>query len=92
MLFFTAFLLVAESHLCIIDIVHLVKDNPLYVSDNVCALVQHAAQDLCRHDQARSLRLDADISGEKPNLEGQDLFVSLSQGKKGQLFAGQRLD
>jgi hypothetical protein len=30
----------------------LIEDDPLDVAHHVCPLVQHAAQDLCGHDQA----------------------------------------
>ena len=35
----------------IVHVVHLVEDDPLYVSDGVAAAIQHAAQDLSGHNQ-----------------------------------------
>ena len=38
----------------IVDIVHFVENNPFDIPDQVCALVQHASQDLrlCRYESA----------------------------------------
>jgi hypothetical protein len=58
-----------NAPLGIIDVMHLIKDDPLDVTDDVSALVEHRAQDLRRHDQAGRLGLDADIAGQEPDLD-----------------------
>lgn len=66
-----AHLLPDHATLDIIDIVHLIEHDPLDVADDIGALVQHAAQDLGGHDQARGLRLDAHIPGQQAHLHRQ---------------------
>jgi hypothetical protein len=52
-----------STDLRIIDIMNLVKNHKLNVSDEVSALVKHASENLGRHDQAARLRVDLDVSG-----------------------------
>jgi hypothetical protein len=52
-----------HTHLCIIDIMNLVENHELHVSDEVRTLVKHAPENLGSHDQAVRLRVDLDIPG-----------------------------
>ena len=63
-----AHLLPDNAALRIVDIVHLVEDDPLDVPDDVSALVQHGPQDLRRHDEAGRLGLNAHIPCQEAHL------------------------
>ena len=53
----------------IIHIMHLIKNNPFDVSDDVCTLVQHRSQDFCGHDEAGGVWTNGDISRQQPNIK-----------------------
>ena len=69
-------LLPHDAPLGVVDVVHLVEDDPLDVADDVGALVQHAAQDLGGHDEAGRLRLDARVAGQQPHLGAGERCIS----------------
>jgi hypothetical protein len=50
------------------DVVDLVKDDELDVADDVCAFVEHRAEDLRRHDEQRSRRVDAHVASDDANV------------------------
>ena len=52
----------------IVDVVHFVKYDKLDVADNIGSPVEHTSQDLGRHDQATSLRVDLNISCQDTDL------------------------
>ena len=57
-----------HTSLSIIHIVHFVKHHKFDVSDDVRSLVQHGPQNLCGHDQAGALRLQAHIPSQQACL------------------------
>lgn len=55
------------THLCIVDVMHLVENNEFDVTDEVRTLVKHAPENLGSHDQAACLRVDLDIACQDSN-------------------------
>lgn len=39
-----------------------------YLSDNLAALVQHASENLCGHDQARGIGVDGDVTSHQADI------------------------
>ena len=62
-------LLPDDAALGVVDVVHLVEDDPLHVADEVRAAVQHRSQNFRGHDEARRVRLDAHVPREQPDVE-----------------------
>jgi hypothetical protein len=57
-----------ESYLQIIDVVDFVKDHPLDIPDEISSLVEHAAQDLCSHDETARFRVYLHVSSQNTNV------------------------
>lgn len=55
---------VTHPALDVIHVLNFVKNNPVDRPQHVIAAVEHAAQDLRRHDQALALLPDADVAGD----------------------------
>lgn len=53
-----------QTYLCVINIMHLVEDDELHITNQICALVQHAAQNFGCHNKTVGFWVDLDISGE----------------------------
>lgn len=53
----------------VVHVVHLVKDDPLDVADDVRAAVEHAAEDLGGHDQAGGFGADGHVAREQAHVE-----------------------
>lgn len=76
-----------SSHLGVVHVVHLIENDKLDVPDEVCALVEHAAQDLRGHDEAIRLRVDLDVAGEDADRSGSKGRLEVAV-----FLVGQRLD
>ena len=64
---------------------NLVKNNPLEVSDDVTAVVQHGPENLGRHDEAGRLGIDLNVASDEADIAERVLEVS-------KLLVGQGLD
>ena len=60
-----------KRYVPIIDVVDLIEDNPLEVTDNVTSVVKHRPQNFCSHDEAGGFLIDLNVSRDKTYvLEG----------------------
>lgn len=53
----------------IVDVVHLVKDDPLDVPDHVGAAIEHGPEDFGRHNEAVGLRSQLDVPSQQPHID-----------------------
>ena len=56
---------------------YFIKDDPLNVTNQVRALVQHGAQDLRGHDKTGRLRIDLDIARQKADVFESDFEIAV---------------
>ena len=66
---------------------HLVEDHPLDLADDLAPSVEHVAQDLSRHHQARGVHVDIAVARHQP-----DLLVTKLRRELPVLLIRQRLD
>lgn len=64
-----------------------IKDNKLHVANKISSFVQHRPQNLCRHNQAASLWVDLNVTGENTNGSWIECLFEISE-----LLVGERFD
>lgn len=69
-------LLPHDAALAVVDVVNLVKDDPLQIADDIRAVVQHRSQNFSRHDQTRSLGVDLNVARKQANISEGRLEIS----------------
>mmetsp|Transcript_16843 Transcript_16843/g.64133 ORF Transcript_16843/g.64133 Transcript_16843/m.64133 type:complete len:565 (-) Transcript_16843:922-2616(-) len=75
-----------DASLAVVDVVHLVEDDPLQVAHKICPAIQHASQDLRRHHHARRVRVDTDVARHDAHV------VAVPRPEIAVLLVAQRLD
>lgn len=71
---------------------HFVEDHELDIADEVGTLVEHAPQDLRRHDEARGLRVDLHIAREDAYGGRREGLLEVAELLVRQRFDGRRVD
>lgn len=76
-----------STHLCIVDVMDLVENNKLDITNEVCAFVKHASEDFCGHDQTVCLWIDLNVSGQDPDRARTEGLLEVPE-----FLVGERLD
>lgn len=74
-----------NATLIVIDVVGFIKDDALYITNDISSTVQHASKNLCGHNQTRGRRIDCVITGDETDIIEFQLEITV-------LLIGQGLD
>lgn len=55
-------LLPNNSSFLVVDVMHLIEDDPFYITDHLSAAIEIVSQNFCCHDHATGLRVHAHIT------------------------------
>lgn len=55
------------AYLGVVHVMNLIENDEFHVPNQICALVEHAPQDLGCHDQAAGFGINLHISGQDSN-------------------------
>ena len=60
----------------VVDVVHLVEDDPLQIPDNVAAVVQHGPENFGGHDETGGFLIDLHVPGDETDVLERRLKVT----------------
>jgi hypothetical protein len=66
-----------RASLFIVDVMHLVEDDPFDISDSGRVVVEHLLEDLGRHDQARGIIVQLNVACQHANVSKLELEVTV---------------
>ena len=66
------------QYLSVVHVMYFVEDDEFDVSNKVRSFIEHASQDLCRHDETICLGIDLHIPSEDPHRGSRKCLLEVS--------------
>jgi len=74
-------------HLCVADVMHLIKHDKFYIANEISTLVEHTSENFRGHDETVRFGIDLHVTGENPDRGRRKCVFEVAE-----LLIGERLN